>query len=604
MLKARLCALFLALPGWSTTSLAAIYSVGSGTGCTHSTVQAALNAAASDPSSTQHLIKLPSGQMLVADLTLANPVTTISIEGGYPTCTASSPTGVTTLRRDPSVSVARILSISNNASRRVSVALSRLTLTDGVSNSALGGGGLYITGRINVLIGERVRIENNQSRTGGGISIGALTLPENGPALVFSGDYDTNSQPKIRNNLATLDGGGIYAWGGATIIASGIEISGNVARRHGGGIAAVGGIQGSSIHLQNLGVTFSEISNNVAGTSGFSTTSGFGGGVYLQHWDFQQEAGSYPIPQLALSNNTANLGGGMYVDGSTDGRRTVKLTSAAVNGNTALARGGAFYLRNGVQLEMSHKEDGGWCLALIIPVRCSGLNSNTAQNQGGAGATGAGAALYMEADADTPDSATPIANIYRTNISGNDDAGGAVFHVGNKARLNIEASLLRDNKATGVYPVLVHNESGMRLTVRYNTILANDIERLFYTIAQPVDLQGSIVWDPGKMLAWLVDGAYIYQAGCLISHPNPQVVPEKGVYTVNPRLDSQGRPRGSSPALDVCDNLNHTPIRDIAYQERDRDVPGVERVWGNHDLGMFENHDILFYGGFGQRPSN
>lgn len=340
--------LSLALLGWSTSGMTATYRVGTGLGCTHDNLQAALDAAASNASGSFHSILVQAGELPVANLAITNPVADLAIMGGYSSCLGMR-SGETVLRRNPAVSNARILSITNaptDSNMRRTIHLDNLTLTGGHVPELTGGSGLRVVGKVSVQFGERIRIVDNDARVGGGIMVvGGDAGNANKPRLFFDAAYTATTRPVITNNRADLDGGGIFVAGAADIHITTIEISGNVAGRDGGGIAALGNGDTEIRFLDNPAL-FSRITNNVAGDGGFSTTSGRGGGLYLSATRVTSGSVDQRIPRLAISNNRANLGGGLYAEGPQNARPLVFLDSTTINSNTALDRGGGIYLND------------------------------------------------------------------------------------------------------------------------------------------------------------------------------------------------------------------------------------------------------------------
>lgn len=583
---------------------AAEFSVGPGADCTHATVQAALDAAASTPADgTTHRIKLPQGEIQVANLTVAAPAADIHIDGGYATCSAGQPAGTTTLRRDTAAGQARLLTLGNPTASDVPVrfiTLSRLTLTGGASADVLGGGAIFASGKLTLVLETHVRIVDNEARNGGGIYL--LSVPgEARTRLALLGGPGPDERPVLENNRATGGaanghGGAIYATGGAEILLYGGRLAGNQARRNGGAIAAVD----ARIEFHNSTTLPVEFIGNTAGTIGPQANTGQGGALFAERtWVLQLEE-AVPVVQLLFNGNRANAGGAVYARGANDSRTPLYFRSTHWVGNEALDKGGALYLRDGIELSISHDQEGGFCLGGIALFRCSRMDGNIARNQLTPGTPG-GAAIYADAGAPPPHGA--VVNIGRTLVEDHlDDGGGAIFHTGPGTLMLLGNSILRNNTATGPQSVLIHSGSEFGLDAAFSTILANQTERLFRAEAGSIDLHGSIIWDPGKTLAFLDGDAGIIHDGCLLSHTTDQLPAPTQVITLPPRLDGRLRPRGGSPALDVCDATG--TVVDLDYRARGYDVPGVTALHGNADLGALEQVDIVFYGGFGQRPSN
>ena len=597
----------LALIAIAPTAHAATYAVGVGAGCTHTTLQGALDTAAATAGS-QHTIKLAVSEMLVANVTVSNPAADLIIEGGYSTCNAASPTGVTTLRKVSTIPLARIFEFGNSsaaATPRRHIRLRRLTITGGRSNQW--GGGIYASGKLSLHLQNRVRLIDNHASSGGAIAL-LSPVGDGNTILTLNGGDTTQERPLLENNQANGpgvngNGGAIHAAGGATVGILNGRIANNQARGNGGGISLL--TSNASLIFNNHTPLPVEITGNVAGTDGFSVTKGFGGGIYIDMGSVVQLEEELQIPQLLISQNEANVGGGVYLRGRTEGRATASFLSTHITSNTAHSRGGGIYTINGADLLMSHQQAGGWCLAVILPVRCSRLSGNTVSTQGVANSP-RGAALYMESEPGLASSATGIARIERTLVESNNDQGGsAIFYVGSRERLSIEASVLRNNTATGNNSVLVHGAGPDHpLQVHYNTILDNTVSRMFHASNQQISVQGSILWAPGTTLAYLNAGATIAHNACLLTHSLGQLGVVGNVQTTDPVLDSQFRTRGRSPGIDVCDDMGFQPIADINMNPRSYSVNGISEIWGPQDLGAFEQRDILFYGGFGTRPQN
>lgn len=591
---------------WASLGQAATYSVGPG--CTHATLQAALTTAASTPSGAAHLVKVLSGEILVADVAVAAPVADIIIEGGYSTCAATTSTGFTTVRKAASPASARLFEFSNptsEATPRRAIRLRRLTLTGANYTGALGGGAIYAAGKLDLVLQSRVIIEDNQASNGGGIYLLSLAVGAGEARLFLNGGDTTVERPIIRNNRAVGpgtngNGGGIYALGGAAINILNGRIADNQARRHGGGIAVIGG--NARIVMNNVTPLPIEINGNLAGTGGFSDTLGFGGGIYSEGSSISQLTEEMQIVQVGFSGNTANHGGGLYALGSATTRIPLQFRSSSWVNNVARGKGGAIRAIDGVDLEISHQQTGGFCLVAFLPLQCSRMVGNRADNEGTPGTPGGGA-LHLTSTFGLPPEATARALIQRTIFDGNDDPTGqaAAVHAGARTRLEIEASVFQDNAATTGSGV-IDGVGPETLFLRYNTFLDNQTNRLVYSRDQILNIHGSVLWAPPMTLVALIGTASIFHNDCLLA--SQPLIPSQHVIVAAPRLDTRQRPRGSSPAIDGCDNLGYAPVRDLYYAERGYDVVGVNNVWGNNDLGAVEQRDILMYGGFGAKPTN
>jgi hypothetical protein len=184
----------------------------------------------------------------------------------------------------------------------VTVTLANMTITGGYTAY---GGGVRNFGTL-TLVNSFVR-NNTATMGGGGIS------NETGAQLTVDGGV-------VNSNNSAL-GGGILNGSGARATLSNMEVASNTAfvpNGRGAGIANVGG---------TLSVNGLAIRNNV--------TQGQGGGFYIS-------GGSAAFTQLNLSSNDANEGGGGYI-----ATGTVTVSNANASGNFATQRGGAFFVAMG-----------------------------------------------------------------------------------------------------------------------------------------------------------------------------------------------------------------------------------------------------------------
>jgi CSLREA domain-containing protein len=130
------------------------------------------------------------------------------------------------------------------------------------------GGGIYVSGGSLTL--NQVLLESNKSKYGGGLYIDDLT------------DAIFITETTIRQNLATLDGGGVYMipWygfegpGGGNYNINSSVIKGNRAQRYGGGVYVSAGV---------YSYDFNDVQNNIVNTTiGQNYAYVEGGGVYTE----------------------------------------------------------------------------------------------------------------------------------------------------------------------------------------------------------------------------------------------------------------------------------------------------------------------------------
>ena len=181
-------ALAFGLPGLAA---AATYSVGNDpASCDFAEVQLAVNAAETNPGGDT--IRVAAGSYTAQAIVIDSQ--TLTIEGGYASCTAASPTATSTL--------------------------------DGAGGSA--DSVLAVTGLNNIVHLRRLQIIG-----------GDETDDANGGGLQLAGGQVTLSDVEIANNRAGY-GGGIYASDVSLILGSNVRVIGNTAHHSGGGIRLSG----------------------------------------------------------------------------------------------------------------------------------------------------------------------------------------------------------------------------------------------------------------------------------------------------------------------------------------------------------------------------
>lgn len=606
---AALSALLLpALPALATT-----YAVGSGAGCTHSSLLAAINAAVADASPGPHLIKVDTGTRFISNYEIVNPAQDITLEGGYAACSDPAPAvGQRSTLDAGGMSGRRVFRIANdNGNPRRTLRLRNLTITGGLNPSTLlgWGGGIHAQGRLNLFLEADTRVDGNNAVNGGGIALFNLTAtPDQFTRLRLSGGS------RVCENTATGpgsngNGGGIHAIGGTEVTMWFGQVCGNQARRHGGGLFM--GSQNDRLVLDPINTEVIDFSGNSAGTAGFSATEGFGGAIYGFRADigYASAATNATLRSVQMLGNSANFGGALYLEGSAsaaDPFTAVELRNAAISANQARARGGAVYLRNAVDLRLV-KFGAGSCTLFGQPWPCVDLFNNGADNQSFSDTFGAGGFAFLEQAAGAPRPALRVAGaMFDNNADPNGTA--AVVDARGQSSVRILRSVFRGNTAGGStsFRTLVETRSDMLFA--YNTVLDNAVTRLLIVNGadNSVRATGSILHSPGSLL--LSGGGSMVHDECLLAHTDVGVPP--GVKVVaSPRLGPGFAPTPQSGAIDTCDfgiADNFWPADLDGYgQPAPVDVASIaNQPWGPWDLGAIEQRDVLFYGGFGTRPGH
>ena len=206
--------------------------------------------------------------------------------------------------------------LKNNDDGTNKPTISKNTATNG------NGGGVYLNNGVvrikGAVIGGTASINGNTAQNGGGIfvntgdvNINYWRRDDNVPSS-FVQQYES-SPTEIKNNVASVSGGGIYTNAGIVRavgkvenhVNQKIEINNNIAQNgSGGGVFCMGGTDATTTYVKLDNVQL--IANAVQGSSanqGPNVTSGCGGGIYLQK-------GKIEITKCDLQQNTAYVNGG------------------------------------------------------------------------------------------------------------------------------------------------------------------------------------------------------------------------------------------------------------------------------------------------------
>lgn len=596
-----------ALPALATT-----YSVGSGAGCSHATLLAALDAAASDASPGPHRIKVDAGTRFVNNYEIIDPAQDLIIEGGFTACTDAAPAAGQRSTLDAGdVAGSRVLRIANaTGNPRRSVRLRRLTLTGGLNPSGqLGwGGALHAQGRLTLIL-EDTHVDANTAVNGGGIAVFNLTTNPDLYTRLLVTEGSRVCQNAATGPGSNGNGGGIHALGGTEIRFWDGSVCTNQARRHGGGLFM--GSSNDGLVLDPVGQEVVDFTGNSAGGAGFSDSLGFGGAIYALRAGVSYGTSTTPptLRSARFAGNRANFGGALYLEGSAssaDPFTTAELRNVTMSDNQALGRGGAVFLRNAVDLRLV-KAGAGACTLFGQPWPCVDLFDNVAGNQTFSSAFGGGGFAFLEQGTGAPRPALRVAGAMFDN---NADPNGttAVVDARGESSVRIVRSVFRGNSAGGSASFRTLVEARTSFLFAYNTVLDNPVAQLLIVngAGNTVTATGSILHSPGAGL--VSGGGAMVHDQCLVAHTDAGVPP--GVKVVaSPRLGAGFVPRPQSAAIDTCDfglGDSFWPTGLDGYgQPAPVDVASIpDQPWGPWDLGAIEQRDVMFYGGFGFRPGH
>ena len=577
----------------ASAARAATISVGP-SGCNTTSLQSAINSLASSPD-TSHTIKLKSGTIAIPNGVSMNlPASDIDIIGGFASCSNAAPTAGqrSTLDASGGNDGTTMTIEAGNRSFQQWTIFSNTTIRGGSSETAPfsnpEGGGLEVRGHARVWLREDTRVEDNASGKGAGVYLNGASSTRPAELYILDGS-------SISNNVAITLGGGVYCNNFGTVEFFDGQISFNDAN-NGGGIYLNPGckLEGVGTGSGNL----KSIDNNralIAGSSG-----GFGGAIYLG----TDGATANPVhlvgdpgnPILFL-NNSATYGGGLYASNNSATRVSLDFTNTIWLGHRA--NQGAGMLLSG-RFDASIEAQPGCTYSFFGASGCSAFDDNDASDGPGA--------IYINTGAST--GTLGRLTIKRTRFENNEGAPAVV--AAGYATLAIEGAIVRNNRSLAVgafvpfHRTIFASVGEVPQSVRYSTILTNDTDNIFTSLAtspgNTLNLVGSIVWSPGTLIwrNWDNGPSTVEHDGCLIGHSGTGL--PAGVIVADPMLESNLTPGIGSPALDVCGLVGGAPSQDYYGQERGYDQPSIPNLYGPNDLGAVERRtaidDTIFRNGF------
>lgn len=497
----RFCLLFTCACVASSSASAAIFTVGSAVGCTHTSIQAALNAASANAEADSIRI---SNQLSYTAQAITISGGDITLVGGFSDCTSATPTGSTTISGQGGASDS-VFRISQDGVRYFRNLL--ITRGDAIGTDGRGGGIRFdATGD---LILENVSVDQNVALSGGGIyfrssSTGAATLTINGNSTVS------------RNIAIEADGhgGGITLTGRVRLFmsANNTSIFSNAAigaNSRGGGLAIFGPAR-ADIGSPGLG-PFGAVFDNEAE---------FGGGIaiYASTGSAQDNAyarlfSTVPDRPVRIHGNRArSLGGAVFARSESFGPQTLAglcLLDARVDGNTA-PEGAAFYsdsTTNALGLYPSSSRlsiNAGDASACVAPEQaatlgalrctpnvagCNVIENNRAINIG-SGTPTTGAIILGQ---------TSSESIVR-RVSFLNNSGGSVIDLREARRFELGLSLLAGNTlSSNLLKANAGTESFrvLNATISNNTI--GDARVISRAGSGLIEIKNNLINQPGKL---------------------------------------------------------------------------------------------------------
>lgn len=366
-LWALLCAA-LAPPAIADTT----FKVGLGAGCTHSTIQSALDAAANDGNQPS-LILLTRSLSYTNQALRINDPESVELRGGFERCSDADASGGYT-RIDGAGGIAQSV-IAVVGSSRSRVRLAALEITGGDAENHEYGGGVYARhGGILSIVASS--IHGNRAGYGGGVAVDG-----NGTVLQINDDV------LIYSNSANSEGGGGYCRQGAVQLrAQGSGFLNNNALGEGGGL--------------RLTQCDAELAGNGPWNAGvlYGNTAYQGAGLSVSTAQVRIYSLWAQTPNRIAYNRATSNGGGLLLRNAA----SVTLWDTLIEGNSA-NRGAAGYAYNDtvsdprIRLRSARNRDASTPAAAVpcvSGIQCNRVTANVARASGSG--PGEGAAFYFD----------------------------------------------------------------------------------------------------------------------------------------------------------------------------------------------------------------
>lgn len=366
-LWALLCAA-LAPPAIADTT----FKVGLGAGCTHSTIQSALDAAANDGNQPS-LILLTRSLSYTNQALRINDPESVELRGGFERCSDADASGGYT-RIDGAGGIAQSV-IAVVGSSRSRVRLAALEITGGDAENHEYGGGVYARhGGILSIVASS--IHGNRAGYGGGVAVNG-----NGTVLQINDDV------LIYSNSANSEGGGGYCRQGALQLrAQGSGFLNNNALSEGGGL--------------RLTQCDAELAGNGPWNAGvlYGNTAYQGAGLSVSNAQVRIYSLWAQTPNRIAYNRATSNGGGLLLRNAA----SVTLWDTLIEGNSA-NRGAAGYAYNDtvsdprIRLRSARNRDASTPAAAVpcvSGIQCNRVTANVARASGSG--PGEGAAFYFD----------------------------------------------------------------------------------------------------------------------------------------------------------------------------------------------------------------
>lgn len=583
----RFCLCFPAFLLVVPSAVANIYTVGpagAAGGCTHSSIQNALNAAAAHVGADE--IRIVNTVTYSNQALVVNDNGALTIEGGFADCNPLAPVGRTTIS-GLGGAAASVLRTAETAT--VDVTLMGLDIRDGEGDASGYGGGILHAAKGKVTIVDS-RIHHNSATYGGGIAMHLIAgqTAATRELVIGAGAVIGDTDAALGNSASS--GGGIYLdVGSLTLGGADAGVIKNSATSSGGGIALVGNSDNVRVDIGSGGnAAYGVISGNQASSYGGAISAvGSTAKVRLFTTDAQK-----PVD---LIGNTAQYGGAFNIAYGAN----LSAWQAQVTGNIAQF-GGVLRLVDGARVSLYNNLALGsppaTAVACASGLRCNLIADNTATAGPGAGVaeivvttSGVNSNLSLE-------SATLLRNggytLFRDYCS---FSPGTCGHT-----VAISGCEISANSST----TIASFSARPQMTLEECTVAGNGgADTLF--LGANVILSRSIVWQPGRTVFDAAGLGSTLAAAHVITHDATGFPTNYTIRSLDPRFVNAAtgdfRLRADSPALDSAPS-GGSVYASLDGTAREVDLAPVPNYFGGTvDLGGYElatYPDTVFANGF------
>jgi len=463
--RPRLVALLIVVAAFWAAQAQAVFTVGpvADSACQYHDIQAAVDAARQ--LGGPDVIQISQGSYAAqSTITVTDPFD-LHIEGGFESCSSGNRVGRSTLDAQGAPAGSLIVDTGSG-----SLTLMHLALQNASTPGP--GGGVYAVAAGPLALYD-VIVYFNHAAYGDGLFVSGSDAV---PMTLTLIDTDINS------NSADVNGGGIDVSNTDVTIVGGTYFLTNLA--HGGDGGAIWAID-SSLHV----TAHSPIPNAFIG---FNSASGKGGGVYFGatrgsvEFNLANDSANAP---LAITHNTAQLGGALYIDAAgTQVLAYADFRNVIINDNRASDGVAAYAAANGpntlAELRMEKSRPGDATPGCAPTIECNAIRDHQQP--------GSGALFYMRGTVE----AVAALDMERGHV--HDNAVGELV-VATHGYVHIDGSLLTSNVASGDL-IDALNEGTTHVansTIANNTIGSAQVLLSQSTVAL-VELFNDIADQPGK----------------------------------------------------------------------------------------------------------